>query len=279
MSIPTSAFYTEESRWLMGQLLFLESGTENGGMYANKAGYHNTRKANLKTNYSVVDTVDKEGPDDKAAAYDWTFASAQAGRYDRIAHYTSLLLKSAKDMDDPRLNGWREFYGQADNDTAVEGWDTRYGVPASSDPSHLWHIHFSETRGLVNNHANKVALLSVLKGETVAQWKGVVKDVPKLFILTDSVPKDKVCITGGAGYMWLETGAQTNAVMLEWGLPFPTKRVTLAQAIALYGPDLATLRVPGPVGPEGPAGPATLAPHTHDYIVTITDGGTTGPAK
>lgn len=159
----------------MGQLLAMERGTANGGIYANKSGYHNTRTNNNRQwpgNYSVTDAVDRRGPADKAAAYDWTFRNAQSGNYNTIMKYTKRLLASAKDMDDPRLDGWREFYGQADSDRYVEGWDTRYLRAATSDPSHLWHIHFSEDRDKVGNYDNKKAMLSVLRGETVAEWRG-----------------------------------------------------------------------------------------------------------
>lgn len=172
---PNPQRITAAGWWFMEQLLALEPGTANGGIYANKSGYHNTRTSNNRQwpgNYSVVDKADRGGPPDKAAAYDWTFRDAQAQRYDTIMKYTQRLLKSAKDMDDPRLNGWREFYGQADRDRQVEGWDTRYLRPATSDPSHLWHLHFSESRNQVESYDNKQAMLSVLRGETVAQWRG-----------------------------------------------------------------------------------------------------------
>lgn len=172
---PNPARITAASWWFMGQLLALEPGTAYGGIYANKPGYHNTRTSNNRQwpgNYSVTDKVDRGGPPDKAAGYDWTFRDAQAQRYDTIAKYTDRLLKSAKDMSDPRLNGWREFYGQADQDRHVEGWDTRYLRAATSDPSHLWHIHLSESRNQVESYDNKRAMLSVLRGETVAQWRG-----------------------------------------------------------------------------------------------------------
>lgn len=172
---PNPARITAAGWWFMEQLLALEPGTANGGIFANKSGYHNTRLNNQKSwpgNYSITDSEDRGGPSDKAAAYDWTFRDAQAGRYDTIIKYTKRLLASAKDMDDPRLNGWREFYGQADRDQYVEGWDTRYLRAASSDPSHLWHLHFSEDRNQVDNFDNKKAILSVLRGETVAEWKG-----------------------------------------------------------------------------------------------------------
>lgn len=164
---------TTEMQWLMGELLKLEPGSQNGGIYANKSGYHNTRNnhlANRPGDYSIQDGIDREGPGDKAGAFDWTFPDAQAGRYATIAKYMSRIVASGQDQDDPRLNGWREFYGQADGDRAVEGWDSRYLVPVTSDSSHLWHIHGSVARKYANDLPTMKALLSVLKGETVSQW-------------------------------------------------------------------------------------------------------------
>ncbi|GHJ15306.1 hypothetical protein TPA0908_33010 [Micromonospora sp. AKA38] len=178
----------------MEELLKLQPGSQNGGIYADKPGYHNTRAANSSDNYSVRDAEDKGGPSDKAAAYDWTFPEAQslalsslqadpnadkklpagitaaASNYSNIARFSNRLLASGQNADDPRLNGWKEFFGQTDNDTTVEGWDFRYHRAASSDSSHLWHIHLSEDRDKVESYDNKQALLSVLRGETVDQW-------------------------------------------------------------------------------------------------------------
>ncbi|GHH40514.1 hypothetical protein GCM10017774_34020 [Lentzea cavernae] len=158
------------STWLMQQLLVLQPGTTDGGIYDNKPGYHNTRAGNRSDDYSVTDPQDQGGPSNLAAAYDWTFPDAQRGSYGTIAVYSNRLLAAGR-ANDPRLEGWREFFGQTDNDTAVEGWDFRKKVAASSDSSHLWHIHLSENRDRVTSHDNKVALLSVLKGETVNQWR------------------------------------------------------------------------------------------------------------
>ncbi|SCG60754.1 Repeat domain-containing protein [Micromonospora zamorensis] len=192
---PNPARITAASWWLMEELLELEPGTQNGGTYVNKPGYHNTRAANDSDNYSVRDAEDKGGPSDKTAAYDWTFPEAQSlslaalsvdpnadqklpadvtaavSNYTNIARYSSRLLASGQDPNDPRLNGWREFFGQADSDTSVEGYDFRYNQTATSDSSHLWHIHLSEDRDQVESFENKQALLSVLRGETVEQWE------------------------------------------------------------------------------------------------------------
>ncbi|PWK48831.1 VCBS repeat protein [Actinoplanes xinjiangensis] len=195
---PNPSRQTEASWWLMEQLLDLEPGTRNGGIYANKPGYHNSRAGNDPGNYSVRDTEDKGGPSDKAAAYDWTFPDAQSASvniaglaasdyagpvnaadfqaasadYSTIAKYSKRLLASGQDSADDRLDGWKEFFGQADNDNNVEGYDFRDDRTSTSDDSHLWHIHLSEDRNKVESYENKQALLSVLRGETLAQWRG-----------------------------------------------------------------------------------------------------------
>lgn len=239
MVVLSSNYYTEQSRWFMEQLLLLEPASQNGGIFANKPGYHNTITNNQKNwpgNYSIIDAVDKTGLD-KAAAYDWTFTSAQKADYERIAYYTNLLLKSAKDQDDPRLNGWREFYGQADKDTAIEGWDTRYGVPATSDLSHLWHIHMSEQRNLVDSLDNKIAMLSVLKGETVAQWReGItVMGAPQTFNY-----QGKTWFSGGGTRRWIRNPQEAELIFKQWGVTWPDpKKVAEAKTVdIIYGPDI-----------------------------------------
>jgi hypothetical protein len=166
----------------MSQMLDLEAGTQNGGIYANKPGYHNTRDANLPTNYSVILAPDKLGPGDKAAAYDWTFPEAQSNDFRRIAKYSGRLYVAGRDHD-PRIATWREFFGQLDADFDVEGWDFYRGRPSTSDSSHLWHIHLSELRAYVEDMDSKRALLSVLRGQSLDDWLGE-DDVE----LTDVVP-------------------------------------------------------------------------------------------
>jgi hypothetical protein len=148
----------------------LEPDTLLGGIYAKKRGYHNTRNANRATDYSVRDALDRAGPGDKASAIDWTFPEAHRGNYRRIALYSSRLLASGRDARDPRLDSLREFFGNTDADREVEGWDFRHDKAVRSDSSHLWHIHISITRARVADPAMTRAVLSVLKGETVAQW-------------------------------------------------------------------------------------------------------------
>lgn len=157
--------------WLWGELFRLEPGSELGGFYAFKSGYHSSRNDNQQNwpdDYSIEDPEDLGGPADKSAAIDWTFPDAQAGNHETINKYSSRLLASGEDENDSRLDGWREFYGQADKQSDIEGWDYRYAGPVSSDSSHDWHIHLSEDRDKVEDYENKKKLLDVL---TAGAWK------------------------------------------------------------------------------------------------------------
>src|SRR4029079_1663422 len=62
-------------------------------------------------------------------------------------------------------------YGQADPDRHVEGWDCRYDRSCSSDPSHLWHIHFSFDRDKVTQRATFEPVVAVLRGDGHAAAK------------------------------------------------------------------------------------------------------------
>ena len=156
--------------WLVDQLHQLEpTRTENGGTLANKKGYHSSREYNevhYPGNYSYAQfAADQQGPSDTCSAVDWTFKDAQSGDYATIALYSNRLYAGQRQ---PRLTGWREFFGQMDNDSSVEGYDFTKGRNSSSDSSHLWHIHLSEHRMWADSQYNKAALLSVLQGVSLA---------------------------------------------------------------------------------------------------------------
>lgn len=149
----------------------VEPEVELSGIYADKPGYHNTRAGNLSSNYSVAEfAVDRQGPSDKAAAIDLTFPSAQRGDYSKISKYANRLYAAGR-ADDPRTHYLREFFGQMDTDSHVEGYDFAKERDSTSDSSHLWHIHLSVHRAYVEDPEMVRAVLSILKGETVEQWR------------------------------------------------------------------------------------------------------------
>lgn len=202
---PNPSRITDEMWYLWEQLHELEPTTQLGGIYANKPGYHDTRNANNSSDYSVTDKEDQGGPGDKAAAIDWTFPDAQSGDYTRIKEYSKRLLDSGQDPNDARMDGWREFYGQADTDTAVEGWDFRYARAASSDSSHLWHIHLSCDRDKVTSKENMDKLLEVLRGDDVALTTADAQLVVSTWIKA-TMSSDALGIANQALGNWLKDG-------------------------------------------------------------------------
>lgn len=142
-----------------------------GGIVANKPGYHNTVAANLKhwpNNYSVRFALDtKQGPKDKARAIDWTMSDAD------MRTYTKRLVDAA-DRNDVRMRGVREFYGTVDSRNVVgriRNDDKSAFVYSTSDASHLWHIHLSVWAAYCDDWDVLSGIISVLRGETLAQWR------------------------------------------------------------------------------------------------------------
>lgn len=128
------------------------------GDAAHDGGYHISREDNDPDDYSVELPEDQEGDSDWASAVDMNMIPSQ------MSIVTQRLLDSARDQNDPRLNYCREFYGTV-NGTHVVGWDTYYGQPATSDESHLWHVHLSVLRKYANDADALNAVLSVITGE------------------------------------------------------------------------------------------------------------------
>lgn len=145
---------------------------EFAGIYADKPGYHNKRSQLPSTDYSVAEfEIDRQGPSTNASAVDITSKSAVGGNYSIINKYSKRLI-AAGEAHDPRVAGWREFFGQTDSDKTVEGWDfAKKRSSTSADLSHDWHIHLSEHRGYTTSMVNKEAMISVLKGETLDAYK------------------------------------------------------------------------------------------------------------
>jgi hypothetical protein len=188
----------------------LEPGVELGGIYADKPGYHNIRAALPASDYSVQAAADRQGPADKAAAIDLTFPSAQRGDYSTIRRYAARLLGSGRDPDDERGDCLREFFGQANADSAVEGWDFQAVTPSTSDSSHLWHIHISFVRAHLDDPRAFGAVLSILRGETAAYWRVGIGDTmatadPQRVLLADPPEAPQASMLGNI-YGWTEEG-------------------------------------------------------------------------
>ena len=144
-----------------------------GGIYVRKTGYHATRADNLASwpgSYSLRHTLDRNrGPADKGRATDYTFTDAQAGRYGTINTYFGRVYRAGKAFD-PRTRGFVEVFGQLDSDGTVEGVNFRTGGDTTSEPSHLWHVHESESGECVGCWINADGFCSVWFAEARDAW-------------------------------------------------------------------------------------------------------------
>lgn len=131
------------------------------GDSAHTWGYHRGRNYVSSGDYSVQLPEDRLGNGEAASAVDWSLSTS-------LMKTMSTRLAQACDRGDPRVKCLREWYGTT-NGTSVTGRthsgssDTSWSF-ASSDSSHLWHIHFSFLRQHNNTISVMNDILSVLRG-------------------------------------------------------------------------------------------------------------------
>lgn len=140
------------------------------GDLAHKArgGYHISRQDQPTDNYSVIRADDKpgNGPSDRAAAIDMTMSTA-----DIIKCHTRLREIWKNRANDPRMkyiNAWNGWDGQGD----AGRYDVVKGTVSTASSDHKWHIHLEIRRKYVNDMNAMRAILSMLKGESLAQFNG-----------------------------------------------------------------------------------------------------------
>lgn len=163
---------TTELWWAWEQSQKAIPGVRYGGTYTRKRYYHssvNENLANWAPNYSIKVWLDLNGGNkDKGRAIDLTMSDAE------MRKRTRLLRDSALNPNDDRLFGMREFYGTLDGrtvfglikDDADGPWRS-----ASSDTSHLWHIHAAFLAAMIANAKALAGFISVISGESLASWR------------------------------------------------------------------------------------------------------------
>lgn len=169
--------------WLWDELKPHDPDFRLNGILTVKSGYHNTRRNHAlgvnggsRGDYSIELPIDRVGPDDCGCAIDINLESARLrGDFDNIAKYCQRLDRAFRN-EDPRLfttyDGkrqavWREFFGNTDADRQVEGWSLYRKRFASSDPSHLWHIHLSLHRAFAENRGAVAGMRDILLGKPI----------------------------------------------------------------------------------------------------------------
>lgn len=178
---PNPARMTDALWWFVCMCEALEPASQNGGTFANKAGYHNAGEnlpdhgaGNSRTDHSIRRAPDRRGPwwREKTAGRDWTFPDAQRGEYKTIIKYTKRMVNAMRDPDDLRPDDvFAYVLGQIDGDTVVEGYNEYTDDPeTSADKTHLWHIHESWRRDIVGNFWAMWKALTIYMGWTYAEW-------------------------------------------------------------------------------------------------------------
>ena len=134
-------------------------------------GYHRSRntlkKAGKNADYSIQLPDDKAGDGDAASAIDINFSSA-------TMRALSGHLLAAGRSGDPRMRGFREFFGTTDGKT-VTGWDYASGKTSTADSTHLWHIHLSVLRRYSRDSTVLAPIIDVLKGQKMSDvWEKMI---------------------------------------------------------------------------------------------------------
>lgn len=230
---------TAEMWWFVEELERLDpADTVFAGAWGNfKPGYHCDYHTLVSTpawrnDYSIHLADDKVGGtplEQYGAAVDWTSLSAQAGNYVKFKKYGARI-RAAWVARDPRLKGWREVLCQGDNDPTADGYDFVYWTQRTPDATHTWHMHFSCLRKYLRNLNVYKAMLSILRGETLAQWQGG-EDMAKAFLFN--------------GY-WIAQGGVRNPIqdgddMAKVNVLYPGSCFPGADKNGFPTPDLATL--------------------------------------
>lgn len=249
----------------------LISGVRLGGIYANKSGYHNTVNANKSGwpgNYSIRFALDLLAKlVTVARAIDLTMGDA-------LMRLFTARLVAAADRNDPRMRPVRDFYGTLNSRTVagrIRDNDTGSYRGSNSDSSHLWHIHISFWAAHCGDWTALSGVLSILAGESLAQWEqggtmlpkqgdsgeevkfwqrvhnavrtSVDPDAPELMVDGDYGPATATAFFA----FWKEKGGQSDSYRGEF--------MTGWLAYQYHRAWTLELAVPGPRGPEGKQGP------------------------
>lgn len=136
--------------------------------HLSRGGYHVSREDQSGSNYSVVRPDDREGRSDAAAAIDMTMNSAD------MRSCTSRLLYAYTNVNDPRRKYINAFNGTTNN-KAAKRWDVYGRTVKSATSDHLWHVHLEIRRKYVESPTAMDAILSILRGESLASYLARVK--------------------------------------------------------------------------------------------------------
>lgn len=230
------------------------------GYHRSRAWILNSRFSAYRGNdYSVQLALDKGGDPNWLSAMDAT------------PYKVETLIAMCKRLDAAMradtLPQVREWYGNVNGDKVVDGWDDVAHRAASSDSSHLWHLHISFYRSRANDdHSNLLRVLTGRGGDT---------DM-KFFSITDHGPRFQAAGRYDDGWLGMYEFASSGAQFEAWRGGAEVRGITHAQfdAGAVGKLDAAAVRKAlASGGSSGQTPVGGLVPHTHTV-----PAGETGPA-
>lgn len=168
-------------RWLARQLTLNLGGQLSGivGDSAHTYGYHRGRNYVSWDDYSAVLLSDREGDGEAASALDWSLSQQGMRLF-------SSRLAAACDRNDRRLKYLREWYGTTSGtwvDGRIHNGEAATWVRATSDTSHLWHIHLGFFRKYANSQEAMQSVLSVISGRDELPIQDEMKEEEENMIL------------------------------------------------------------------------------------------------
>ncbi len=146
------------------------SGILPDAAHIRRGGYHVSRRDNPDGNYSIVRPDDKSGPDNMAAAIDMTMNAAD------MRTCTLRLVEAYKNPADPRrkyINAFNGFLGSG----SAQRWDVYARKTKTASADHKWHVHLEVRRKYVVSATAMRAILSLLRGQSLADYLGSIKGV------------------------------------------------------------------------------------------------------
>lgn len=132
--------------------------------HAKKGGFHISREDQTNpANFSVVRPDDKLGPSDAAAAVDMTMNAGD------MVTCTKRLIAAYTNTADPRRKYVNAFNGWLGSGSARR-WDVYARNVSTASDDHKWHVHLEIRRKYVTSATALNAVLSILRGQSVATY-------------------------------------------------------------------------------------------------------------
>lgn len=167
---PTGQMIAVRDGWDRAIPSAIPSGINGDPAHYDSPGKHISRADNIRlfgpNAWCVTLAQDKAGPADKACAWDMNM-----NRADQNTVHNRFITVYNNRSTDPRAKYIHAFNGWNGIGLPMR-YNLRNGATAVTDNSHTWHEHVETHYGYVNDPMMTDAVLSVIRGETMAGYIG-----------------------------------------------------------------------------------------------------------